>query len=92
MEYPALKDDVQFAIFMRKWEYQFAYAEAGFLKGYLACHMLTFIRTVSLNRACWARSHRADLYFLTVRTMWPRLLKGYYLYICAYGIVSSSIA
>lgn len=45
MEYPALKDDVQFAIFMRKWEYQFAYAEAGFLKGYLACHMLTLIRT-----------------------------------------------
>jgi len=43
--YPGLSDDIQFGIFMRKWQYQFAYAEAGFLKGYLACHMLTFIRT-----------------------------------------------
>ena len=28
-------------------EYLFAYASAGFAKGYVTCHMLTFIRQVS---------------------------------------------
>ncbi|KAK7688884.1 hypothetical protein QCA50_007575 [Cerrena zonata] len=42
--HPALKDPAEFAAFKRKWEYLFAYAGAGFSKGYITCHMLTFIR------------------------------------------------
>ncbi|OBZ71975.1 Tuberculostearic acid methyltransferase UfaA1 [Grifola frondosa] len=42
--YPSLGDDAEFAIFKRKWAYFFAYAGAGFEKGYIACHMLTFTR------------------------------------------------
>lgn len=45
--HPALKDPAEFAAFKRKWEYLFAYAGAGFSKGYITCHMLTFIRAVS---------------------------------------------
>lgn len=44
--YPSLHDPLEFAIFKRKWEYFFAYAGEGFLKGYITCHMLTFSRTV----------------------------------------------
>lgn len=47
--HPALRDSAQFGVFMRKWEYQFAYASSGFAKGYLTCHMLTFIRTVGIS-------------------------------------------
>ncbi|KAI0761759.1 cyclopropane-fatty-acyl-phospholipid synthase [Irpex lacteus] len=43
--YPSLSDPLEYAIFKRKWEYFFAYAGEGFLKGYITCHMLTFIRT-----------------------------------------------
>lgn len=48
--YPALKDDATYRAFLRKWEYLFAYAGAGFAKGYITCHMLTFVRAVSLSR------------------------------------------
>ncbi|EDR07813.1 cyclopropane-fatty-acyl-phospholipid synthase [Laccaria bicolor S238N-H82] len=43
-DYPALQDVHEYAAFKRKWEYLFAYAGAGFAKGYITCHMLTFIR------------------------------------------------
>lgn len=46
-DYPALRDIHEYAAFKRKWEYLFAYAGAGFAKGYITCHMLTFIRQVS---------------------------------------------
>lgn len=46
--YPALKDDATYLSFLRKWEYLFAYAGAGFAKGYITCHMLTFVRAVSI--------------------------------------------
>ena len=48
--HPALKDPAEYAAFKRKWEYLFAYAGAGFSKGYITCHMLTFIRAVSAVR------------------------------------------
>ena len=44
--HPALRDPVEFAIFARKWEFLFAYAGAGFVKGYISSHMLTFTREV----------------------------------------------
>jgi hypothetical protein len=47
-EYPDLADPVNYDIFSKKWQYLFAYAGAGFAKGYITCHMLTFIRQVSL--------------------------------------------
>ena len=46
-QYPALRDAATYAAFLRKWEYLFAYAGAGFAKGYITCHMLTFVRAVS---------------------------------------------
>ena len=48
-DYPSLKNDADFETFKRKWQYLFAYAGAGFAKGYITCHMLTFIREVSLS-------------------------------------------
>ena len=45
-DYPDLKDRSDFEVFKRKWQYLFAYAGAGFSKGYINCHMLTFIREV----------------------------------------------
>ena len=44
--HPALGSNSEFRTFKRKWEYLFAYAGAGFTKGYITCHMLTFIRPV----------------------------------------------
>jgi cyclopropane-fatty-acyl-phospholipid synthase len=46
-DYPSLKDKTEFDAFRRKWQYLFAYAGAGFAKGYITCHMLTFTRPVS---------------------------------------------
>ncbi|PPQ81073.1 hypothetical protein CVT25_014536 [Psilocybe cyanescens] len=43
-DYPALRDHADYAAFKRKWQYLFAYAGAGFSKGYITCHMITFIR------------------------------------------------
>ena len=45
-DYPALRDRADYDAFKRKWHYLFAYAGAGFAKGYITCHMLTFIRQV----------------------------------------------
>jgi len=50
-DYPSLRDVHEYAAFKRKWEYLFAYAGAGFAKGYITCHMLTFIRQVSIIRS-----------------------------------------
>ena len=41
--------DAEYEIFKRKWRYLFAYASAGFAKGWITCHMITFIRAVSLT-------------------------------------------
>lgn len=43
-EYPALLERANYEAFKKKWHYLFAYAGAGFAKGYITCHMLTFIR------------------------------------------------
>lgn len=45
-DFPALKSRSEFDAFKRKWQYLYAYAGAGFAKGYIDCHMLTFIREV----------------------------------------------
>ena len=45
-QYPALREPATYRSFVRKWEYLFAYAGAGFAKGYITCHMLTFVRAV----------------------------------------------
>ncbi|KAI0078982.1 cyclopropane-fatty-acyl-phospholipid synthase [Panus rudis PR-1116 ss-1] len=47
-KHPALRDRAEYLAFKRKWEYLFAYAGAGFSKGYITCHMLTFIRANDL--------------------------------------------
>lgn len=47
-DYPALSSRADYEVFKRKWQYLFAYAGAGFAKGYITCHMFTFIRQVSL--------------------------------------------
>ncbi|KAL0062203.1 hypothetical protein AAF712_010964 [Marasmius tenuissimus] len=47
-EYPALSDPANYDAFIRKWQYLFAYAGAGFNKGYITCYMLKFARKVSV--------------------------------------------
>ncbi|KAH9942615.1 cyclopropane-fatty-acyl-phospholipid synthase [Amylocystis lapponica] len=37
---------------LRKWEYLFAYAGAGFARGYITCHMLTFVREGDVSEPC----------------------------------------
>jgi cyclopropane-fatty-acyl-phospholipid synthase len=44
--HPSLSDSANFETFKRKWQYLFAYAGAGFAKGYITCHMISFIRQV----------------------------------------------
>ncbi len=51
-DYPGLSDKHSYEAFKRKWMYLFAYAGAGFAKGYITCHMLTFIREVSFQLCC----------------------------------------
>ncbi|KAN0097861.1 Mycolic acid cyclopropane synthetase domain containing protein [Tylopilus felleus] len=51
-DYPALKDVHEYEVFKRKWQYLFAYAGAGFAKGYITCHMLTFTRPSDCPIAC----------------------------------------
>lgn len=46
--YPALQEQAEFESFKKKWQYLFSYAGAGFAKGYITCHMITFTRAVSL--------------------------------------------
>ena len=48
-DFPALSSRSEFEAFKRKWQYLYAYAGAGFAKGYITCHMLTFIREVSIE-------------------------------------------
>ncbi|KAI0792644.1 cyclopropane-fatty-acyl-phospholipid synthase [Abortiporus biennis] len=50
--YPALNDPSEYLTFKRKWEYLFAYAGSGFTKGYITCHMLTFIRANDIPEQC----------------------------------------
>lgn len=45
-----LADNAEYAIFKRKWGYYYAYVGMAFLKGYINCHMLTFVRGVSRTR------------------------------------------
>lgn len=54
-DYPGLRDRADYDAFKRKWQYLFAYAGAGFAKGYITCHMLTFIRQVSTSLVLWLR-------------------------------------
>ncbi|KAJ7179621.1 cyclopropane-fatty-acyl-phospholipid synthase [Mycena filopes] len=51
-DYPGLRDRADYDAFKRKWQYLFAYAGAGFAKGYITCHMLTFIRQNDTPEAC----------------------------------------
>ncbi|KAG8218257.1 Mycolic acid cyclopropane synthetase-domain-containing protein [Butyriboletus roseoflavus] len=51
-DYPALRDVQEYEAFKRKWQYLFAYAGAGFAKGYITCHMLTFTRPNDCPIAC----------------------------------------
>jgi cyclopropane-fatty-acyl-phospholipid synthase len=51
-DYPALKDIHEYEAFKRKWQYLFAYAGAGFAKGYITCHMLTFTRPSDCPISC----------------------------------------
>ncbi|KAF9224420.1 cyclopropane-fatty-acyl-phospholipid synthase [Gyrodon lividus] len=51
-DYPALQDVNEYEAFKRKWQYLFAYAGAGFAKGYITCHMLTFTRPNDCPIAC----------------------------------------
>ncbi|EDR09761.1 uncharacterized protein LACBIDRAFT_248368 [Laccaria bicolor S238N-H82] len=51
-DYPVLRDVQEYAAFKRKWEYLFAYAGAGFAKGYITCHMLTFTRQNDMPVRC----------------------------------------
>jgi len=48
--YPGLRDPAAFESFKRKWRYLFAYAGAGFAKGYISCHMLTFYKVCMVCR------------------------------------------
>jgi len=41
---PALRNPLEFEAFIRKWRYMFVYAGAGFEKGYLTCHMISWRR------------------------------------------------
>ncbi|TFK22195.1 putative cyclopropane fatty acid synthase [Coprinopsis marcescibilis] len=51
-DYPELSDVADYESFKRKWKYLFAYAGAGFSKGYITCHMLTFIRENDIPECC----------------------------------------
>ncbi|KAK0467776.1 cyclopropane-fatty-acyl-phospholipid synthase [Desarmillaria tabescens] len=51
-DYAGLNDKQSYEAFKRKWMYLFAYAGAGFAKGYITCHMLTFIRENDAPEIC----------------------------------------
>jgi cyclopropane-fatty-acyl-phospholipid synthase len=53
---PALRDPADYQAFKRKWQYLFAYAGAGFAKGYITSHMLTFIRQVRISPSTFRSS------------------------------------
>lgn len=43
---PALEDPAELDAFLRKWRYMFVYAAAGFAKGHITSHMLSWRRDV----------------------------------------------
>ncbi|PFH50564.1 hypothetical protein AMATHDRAFT_60838, partial [Amanita thiersii Skay4041] len=51
-DYPPLRERANYEAFKRKWQYLFAYAGAGFAKGYITCHMITFIRENDCPERC----------------------------------------
>ncbi|KAG9219476.1 hypothetical protein CCMSSC00406_0005370 [Pleurotus cornucopiae] len=51
-DYPSLREKADYEAFTRKWQYLFAYAGAGFAKGYITCHMLTWIRENDTPELC----------------------------------------
>ncbi|KAJ3738912.1 cyclopropane-fatty-acyl-phospholipid synthase [Lentinula detonsa] len=51
-DYPALRERANYDAFRKKWQYLFVYAGAGFAKGYITCHMLTFIRQNDCPELC----------------------------------------
>ncbi|KAJ8514887.1 hypothetical protein ONZ45_g7617 [Pleurotus djamor] len=51
-DYPELRDAKDYEAFKRKWMYLFAYAGAGFAKGYITCHMVTWIRENDTPELC----------------------------------------
>ncbi|KAL1738418.1 cyclopropane fatty acid synthase, partial [Schizophyllum fasciatum] len=52
-DFPGLTDNSgDFDAFKRKWRYLFAYAGAGFARGYITCHMWTFVRGNDAPEPC----------------------------------------
>jgi hypothetical protein len=64
--YSALREPCDYAAFKRKWQYLFVYAGAGFSKGYITCHMLTFIREVSLEKITLKPNAHIYIYIRTI--------------------------
>ncbi|KDQ55228.1 hypothetical protein JAAARDRAFT_37756 [Jaapia argillacea MUCL 33604] len=48
-DFPSLAHADEFEAFQRKWRYFFEYAGTGFEKGWISCHMLTFVREGDCN-------------------------------------------
>lgn len=65
--HPGLADHAAFEAFKRKWRYLFAYAGAGFAKGYISCHMLTFYK-VYPSRHFWIPEILNSFFFSLYRT------------------------
>ncbi|KAL1680789.1 cyclopropane fatty acid synthase [Schizophyllum commune] len=52
-DFPSLANNPgDFDAFKRKWRYLFAYAGAGFARGYITCHMWTFVRGNDAPEPC----------------------------------------
>ncbi|TRM68154.1 cyclopropane fatty acid synthase [Schizophyllum amplum] len=52
-DFPSLTDNEgDYDAFKRKWRYLFAYASAGFARGYITCHMWTFVRGSDIPEPC----------------------------------------
>jgi cyclopropane-fatty-acyl-phospholipid synthase len=64
--YPALRDPAAFEAFKRKWRYLFAYAGAGFAKGYISCHMITFYKVRSSSSIVGVLPDAESTFFLCV--------------------------
>ncbi|KAH9943933.1 CFS1-like protein [Amylocystis lapponica] len=50
--HPELSEPDNLAIFRRKWEYMFVYAEIGFACAYTSCHTFTFVRPEYVSALC----------------------------------------
>jgi cyclopropane-fatty-acyl-phospholipid synthase len=55
---PSLAEEDNLAIFKRKWEYMYIYAEIGYARGYTGLHHFTFVRQVSLVVRVYFCYHR----------------------------------